>query len=275
MKISILGCGVFGSALFSYFSRKGYEIYKDEILDSNIIFVSVPSSVVCSALLKLKNEIKDQDIIICSKGLNEDGGLISVCLEKNFPNNKILFLYGPTIAEGLKNGDLCGMVLAGKGDKDKLKNIIESDSLKIEISEDVIGVQVGASLKNVMTILMGVVEGADFKENTQAFVFTRCLEEIQNIGIKMGANKETFTGLSCLGDLTLYSRNRYLGTMIGKGEDKDEIIKKMNYTPEGLVTLLHVKKIVDNLKIKTQLIDILYGILFEGKDIKSEINKIK
>lgn len=275
MKISILGCGAFGSALFAHFSRKGYAIYKDEISDSEIIFVSVPSNVVCSLLLKIKDEIKDQDIIICSKGFSDDGHLISVCLENNFPNNKILFLYGPTIAEGLKNGDLCGMVLAGKGDKDKLKKIIESDSLRLELSDDIIGVQIGASLKNVMAILMGVVEGVGYKENTQAFIFTRCLEEIQNIGVEMGAKKETFTGLSCLGDLTLYSRNRYLGSMIGKGEDKDEIIKKMNYTPEGIATLLHIKKIVNDLKIKTQLIDILYGILFERKDIKSEINKIK
>lgn len=276
MKISIIGCGVFGSAIRTHLLKKNHIVYSEEIKDSEIIFVVVPSAAVVPALLKLKDEIKGQKIIICSKGLNSDGRLFSEVLEAEFPQNEILFLYGPTLADELERGDFSAMVLAGKGEsKIDIKKQIESDFLLIELSDDTIGVQIASALKNVITIFVGLMEGAGYKQNARAFIFTRGVQEIQKIGVAMGAHQNTFLGLSCVGDLTLQSRNRNVGIELGQGKKVDEFISKDGFPQEGIETLKIIKIITKKVNIETPLIDTLYSILFEKLSISDGLKKIK
>lgn len=282
MKISILGCGTFGSAIKTHLLKKGHTVIAEEIGNSEIIFVSVPSYAVLPVLIKVKNEIKDQKIIICSKGFDESGKLLSEVLEKEFPNNEILFLYGPTLASEIKNGDFSAMVLAGKGDlsaqagvKEELKKEIESESLYIELSDDIVGVQVGSALKNTITIFNGIIEGAGYGENTKAFVFTKGIQEIQKFGVALGAKPSTFMGLTCLGDLTLNSRNKNLGIELGKGRKIDEFTPEIGAPQEGIATLKSARVIADKNGIEIPFIDALYSIIFEGMSIKEGLNKIK
>ena len=275
MKISILGYGTFGSAIGSYLSKRGHIIYKEEIKDAEVVIMAVPSFVVSEVLLKHKSEITNQKIIICSKGFDKEGELISGTLDKEFFNNKIYFLYGPTLAEGLNNGELSAMVLAGGEGKEELKNEIESDILHIELSDDVIGVQVGEALKNVVAIFVGIIEGAGYGQNTRAFIFTKGIQEIRNFGVVLGANPDTFLGLTCAGDLTMISRNRTLGIEFGKGSSLEEITEKMNYSPEGLTTLKNAIMIAKKYSIEIPFMNILHGILFESAPIADAIKKIK
>lgn len=274
MKISILGMGTFGGAMASHLERKGHKIESEVIFDSDIVLVATPSYAVISALVKEKNNIKNQKIIVCSKGFCENGELLSEGLKKEFTND-IFFLYGPTLASGITNGDLSAMVLAGGEGKEEIKKEIESKNLRIELSDDIIGVQVGAALKNVVTIFVGIAEGAGYNGNTQAFIFTKGLQEIQKIGIALGAKANTFLGLTCVGDLTLHSRNRQLGIELGKGRILEDIVKDMGYTPEGLTALKNAKGIACKLCIEVPFIKDLFSLVFEGKPIKEAIEDIK
>lgn len=274
MKIAILGVGTFGSALKAHLERRGHTILPETVSGSEAIIVSTPSYAVCSALLKEKEYITDQKIIICSKGFASEEKLLSEILQDNF-TNELFFLYGPTLADGLTRGDLCGMVLAGTTDTHKLKNELESENVRIETSNDIIGTQVGAALKNVVTIFVGIAEGAQYGENTQAFIFTKGVQEIQKIGVALGADPNTFLGLTCVGDLTLHSRNRNLGIELGKGRNLDEVIQEMGYTPEGLTALKNAKGISERLHIEVPFIWDLYAVVFEGKPIQKAIEDIR
>jgi len=274
MKISILGYGTFGSAIASRLILNGHTILKNEILGSDIILVSTPSFRVREALMSHKSAIINQKIIICSKGFSDDGNLISKVLENEFPNNSIYFLYGPTLAEGLVKGDFSAMVLAGGEGKEDLKTHIESKNLKIELSDDIIGVQIGAAMKNVVTIFVGIVEGASYGQNTQAYILTKGLQEVQKLGVALGANPNTFVGLTCLGDLTLRSRNRSLGIEIGKGRNVDDVILEVKHTQEGLNTIKNSKKISEKIGIKLPFVDTLYSIIFENLSVDEGIRKI-
>lgn len=279
MKIGILGMGTFGSTLASYFSKLGHQIYPEEVKDTELIFVVVPSHAVFSVLQKEKDNISNQKIIICSKGFSKNSKksdkvmLISESLKEEFKN--IFFLYGPTIADELKEGKLSGMVLVGGKGKEEIKKEIESDKLHIELSEDVVGVQVGASLKNVMTIFLGIIEESGCGQNAKAYAFTKCVEEIKNFGLALGAKEKTFLGLTCIGDLILCSRNRCLGIELARGKRLEEITNEMNYIPQGIANIKDAKEIAKEKGIKTPIIDSLYSILFENVPLNEAIKVLE
>ncbi len=273
MKISILGYGVFGSAMASRLVLNSHTIYKEEIKDSDTILVAVPSYAVSSVLISHKEEITNQKIIICSKGFDKDGDLFSKILGEEFPNNQLYFLYGPTLAEELRNDVFSVMILAGGEGKEELKKEIELDNLKIELSDDIIGVQVGSALKNTVGIFIGIVEGAELGQNTQAFVYSRGLEEIKKIGVFLGANPDTFTGPTCAGDLFVKSRSRVLGREIGKGRKFEEVSKEMTYPKEGISSLKSILKVYDS-KIDLQFFRLINDIIFENLDVKEAIKKL-
>lgn len=274
MKISILGYGVFGSAIASHLVTNGHTIYKNVIRDSDIILVAVPSYAVVGILISHKDEILNQKIIICSKGFDKSGKLFSTLLEKEFPNNEIYFLYGPTLAEELRSGVFSVMVLAGGHGKVELKKEIESKDLYIQLSEDIIGVQVGSALKNTVGIFVGLVEGAGYGENTQGFVYSMGLQKIQKIGVSMGAKPETFLGFTCAGDLFLRSRSRLLGIEIGKGRSFDEVSKEMTYPKEGISSLKNILKMENDIDVDLKFFKLIQQVVFEGMTVEDSIKKL-
>lgn len=277
MKITILGKGAFGTAMGLHLSKKGHEIVFDEAKDSKIIFVCVPSNAVIKALGELGPSMTNQKIVICSKGFAEEGRLLSVALKEKFKGkiqNEIFFLYGPTLADEIRQGMFSGMVLAGGKEKDKIKKEIESENLYIELSGDVVGVEISAALKNVMAIFIGLVEGAGYGQNTRAFIFTKAVEEMKNIGLKLGARSETFLGLSCVGDLFLTSRNRLLGVELGKGRKLEDIIKESNYTPAGVFALKDAQMMLEKYKIEAPIIKSLQRVIYENYPVKDAIKHL-
>lgn len=273
MKISILGYGIFGQAIASRLILNGHLIIKEEILDSQLIIVTVPSYAVVDVLISHQKEITSQRIIICSKGFDKDGQLLSEVLNQQFSSNQIFYLYGPTLAEELQNGVFSIMVLAGGDGKEELKKEIEIENLYIELSDDIIGVQVGSALKNTVGIFIGLIEGAGYGENTQAFIYSKGLQEIQKIGIHLGGQAETFLGLTCVGDLFLRSRSRLLGVEIGKGRTFEEVSKDVTYPMEGIFSLKNILKI-NNPGIDLRFFKLLNSIIFENLEIKEAVKRL-
>ncbi|NVN97401.1 hypothetical protein HXX01_04215 [Candidatus Nomurabacteria bacterium] len=184
-------------------------------------------------------------------------------------------MYGPTLAEELRNGVFSVMVLAGGEGKEYLKKEIELDNLRIQLSEDIVGVQVGAALKNTVGIFVGLVEGAGYGENTQGFIYSKGLQEIQKIGIHLGANPETFLGFSCAGDLFVRSRSRLLGIEIGKGRSFDEVAHEMTYPKEGISSLNNILKMADSLEgVDLEFFRLIHAVVFESMEVSDAVNKL-
>ena len=309
MKVAILGAGSFGVALAVQMSRQGSNVVlweylpehayamqkerishhlpqitlpnqvsissdmKEVLSGSEIVLIAVPSDTVEDTIEKAKLYLADQNIIVCSKGFGSGSRLLSEVISHLIPN-RIFYLYGPTLALEMAKGELSAMVLAGGDGKEKIKEKIESENLIIELSDDIIGLQVGAALKNVVTIFVGIAEGAGLGQNTQAFIFTRGISDIQKIGIALGADSNTFIGLTCVGDLTLHSRNRNLGIELGRGRALAEILSEMDYVPEGVLTLKNAHALRLRLGVDVSTIENLYAIVFENKDIEKAVSDI-
>lgn len=307
MNISILGGGAFGGALAIHLAKKDLSITMWEFFEhiatklenervsdalpgmtlsanihitsdlekavksADVIIVAIPSEKIEETFHKIKPLIIDQKVIICSKGFTSNHKSLTTVVSEILKETEIFYLSGPTIALELAKGSLCGMVLASQHSDVELINTFKSDNLKIEFSTDIIGCELGAALKNVINIIVGITEGLELGENTKAYIFTKGLEEIANIGVAMGAHRDTFYGLTCMGDLTLNSRNRNVGIRIGKGETIEEIQTQMGQTLEGLKALEHAKFLKESFGLHCPIIDALDRIVHTNSSAAKEI----
>jgi glycerol-3-phosphate dehydrogenase (NAD(P)+) len=273
MQISILGYGAYGSAVGAHLENNGHNIIKETVQGSDIVFVTVPSFAVLEVLRKEKENLGNKKIIICSKGFATEGELLSTILEKEF-HNQFYFLYGPSLASELQEKNTCFLLLAGGDGLEEVQDILESSYMHIELSSDIVGAQVGATLKNIANIFLGYCIGSSLAENTKALVFVKAFREIQNIGVALGADRETFVGPACLGDMYLNSRHRKIGIELGKGGDLAEILKTLPYTPEGFINLDNLKKLAEKKNIDIPLFKIVYSLINKKINIKEAIDKV-
>ncbi len=212
-------------------------------LDScEYIFLVTPSQLIRKNLEFLKIlELSKKKIVICSKGIeNETNKLMSEVVNEIYPNVKVIIFSGPNFAIEVANNLPTAYVLSSEHPKvaKKLGILIAGKNFRPYFNKDIIGTQIGGSLKNVIAIACGIVLGKGLGENAKASVMTRGLAEITELGKKMGAKDNTFRGLSGLGDLnlscnSLKSRNMLFGYKLGKGSTKAELIEK-NILSEGV-----------------------------------------
>lgn len=309
MQISILGGGSWGSALAIHLARNGHQVKVwefvveqaqkmqeericpllpqeklsenifisskvEEVLPgSEVVFIVVPSDKVEATLTSAASLMGEQPVVICSKGFGSDLRLLSDIVREKV-KGEIYGLYGPTHAEEVCKGIFSGIVLAGKGKyRLKLRKALRSKALKVELSSDIIGVQVGAALKNILAVFTGVIDGAGLGDNTKAYVMTKGLDEIKQVGIALGAKKDTFYGLAGLGDVivtctSVHSRNHFVGEQVGKGRKLDEVLTEMKMVAEGITMLKSIPLLQEKLKLKLPIMSGLYQIMVEGKGIK-------
>jgi glycerol-3-phosphate dehydrogenase (NAD(P)+) len=315
MQISILGGGSWGTALAIHLARNNHNIKvwefvveqahkmqiericpllpqeklsenifvspkMEEVLPgSEVIFIVVPSDKVESTLSNAVSLIGEQPVVICSKGFASNLRLLSdVAKEK--VKGEIYCLYGPTHAEDICAGVFSGIVLAGTGKyRLKLRKALRSENLKVELSNDMVGVQVGAALKNILAVFTGVIDGAGLGDNTKAYIMTKGLDEIKQVGVALGAKKPTFYGLAGLGDVivtctSVHSRNHYVGEQVGKGRKLDEVLMEMKMVAEGITMLKSIPLLQEKLKLKLPIMSGLYQIMVEGKSAKEILNQL-
>ncbi len=316
MKITILGGGSWGTALAIHLAKKRHEVKVWEFFEEQArkmqhericpllpevklpgnIFVSsdmrealagcelvllvVPSDKVQATMENAKSLLLKQPMVICSKGLGENARLLSDIVKENISGN-VYCLYGPTHAEEVSTGKFSGIVLAGSSspERNKIKKALESASLKVEFSNDIVGVQICSALKNILAVFVGVLDGKGLGDNAKAFVMTKGLEEIKKVGLKLGAREKTFYGLAGIGDIIVtctsrHSRNRYAGEQVGKGRKIEEVINEMKMVAEGINAVKIAVDFKQKLGLKLPLIEGLHEILFKGKNAEDVLGKL-
>ncbi len=238
---------------------------KDVISKSPYIIVALPSEFVVKTLNDFKLELKQKEVIIGSKGLGEGGNLFSDLIDLD----NLSFLYGPSIASEMARGDLTGLVLSGKKPLSEFITLLQRENLRVSYTNDYIGCQLSATMKNVLLIYLGILEGIKVSENTYAYYFVHALEELVVVGEVLGGRRETFYSLSGLGDMMLNSRNKKFGIYFGEGLSVKEIFEKMQYEVEGYRNTKVMYDFIQKHNLECPILRQLYAILFEGLSLDS------
>jgi glycerol-3-phosphate dehydrogenase (NAD(P)+) len=244
--------------------------------DKDVIVVAVPSQAVRETVVKLENVYNPDTIwVSVAKGIeNKTLFRMSQVLHDaaNLPNEKIAILYGPSHAEEVSRKVPTAIVAASASleTAEKIQKLFMTSYFRVYASQDVIGVELGGSLKNIIALAAGICDGANFGDNTKAALITRGLVEINRMGVKLGANPSTFAGLSGLGDLVVtcmsqHSRNRYVGEQIGKGRKLDDILEEMSMVAEGVKTTKSAYDLSIKESIEMPITEQVYKTLFENK----------
>lgn len=246
--------------------------FKEVIDGSDIVLVVTPSKFTRSTVRQFKQYITNQQVIICSKGL-ESGSLktLTEILEEELPNNKIGALSGPSHAEEVSLGIPTAIVVASKYDEllDNIQDSFMNDVMRIYTSHDVMGVELGGALKNIIAFCAGIIAGLNLGDNTFAALATRGLVEITRLGTKMGADKDTFYGLTGLGDLIVtclseHSRNRRAGLLIGQGKTIEETKKEVGMTIESLDNIEVAYQLAKKYNVEMPIVNAVYDVLYNN-----------
>lgn len=235
----------------------------DVMQSSEIIFIAIPSVFIRQTLSSFGSEIKKDILIVnVAKGIEPDTGLTACqVLSSIFPNNRILMLSGPSIANEFARGKPTVVIIAGKNRKDLLSisKIVDCNSFRVRFSMDVIGTELGGILKNIYAIGLGMFDGLGIKSvNFRAAYLTIALEEMILIGTALGGEERTFFYFAGLGDLLATSlsqdsHNRRMGELLAKGLTAEEIKNQMGVLPEGYNTLKNILYISEKLHVNIPL----------------------
>lgn len=327
--ITIIGAGSFGIALGILLANKQnkvniYDIDKNVVDDINInrkndkyikgldipksvtafndldealinvdyILLAVPSHIIRSICRNLKDRIIESiPIISIAKGIEIETGLrLSQVVEEEL-NNPVVILSGPSHAEEVAFRIPTTVVTVSKNMKyaEEVQDLFITQEFRVYTNDDLIGVEIGGAVKNVIALAAGICDGIGYGDNSKAALMTRGMAEIVRIGSRLGGKTETFLGLTGMGDLivtcgSLHSRNRKAGYLIGKGATVDEAIKEVGMIVEGIKACEAFYELKEKMEVEMPIIDTVYKVLFNGlnpntavkqllsRDKKSEMN---
>ncbi len=255
----------------------------DAINNSDIIFFAVPSHAVREISKQIKDKIDSKSVIVClSKGIEQDTHKrLSEILEEELSHNPIVILSGPSHAEEIALRKPTALVSTSKDMKfaELIRDTLSNDVLRIYTNSDIVGVEIGGSMKNVIALAIGIITGMGYGDNSSAAIITRSLQDIVKMGVSLGGKLETFFGLTGIGDLIVtclseHSRNRKCGLLIGKGMKLDEAIKEIGMVVEGINACKIFYEIAKEKNIEVPIIESLYEVLFNNKDLRSIEGKL-
>ena len=225
---------------------------------------------------------KTTQLVTATKGVEKEKfNLMSQVLNEYMVDNPLGILSGPNLAKEIAEKQLSGTVIASK-DVYLKKNVIEilgTDFFRVYENDDPYGVEMGGAIKNIYAIACGIADGLNSGENTVGMIMTRGLGEMSRLAVELGANPQTFLGLSGVGDLITtcaspLSRNHKFGKYIGEGLSVESATDEIGQTVEGLKTLKVVKVLADERNINMPIVDSLYKIIYKGKDLNGSIQNI-
>lgn len=252
-----------------------YEDLGAAVQDKKVVVLVTPSHFLSSMTKQLRPLLAPGTVIVnASKGLEEETLLPASQVIKRELGEKVPLatLSGPTFAKEVARQVPSTIVVASESPETAqiVQDLFSTETLRVFTSNDVTGVEVGGSLKNVIAIAAGICDGLELGYNTRAGLITRGLVEISRIGTAMGARPETFYGLSGLGDLVLtctgdLSRNRTVGIKLGQGNKLADIIKNMQTVAEGIKTVKSAFALKEKLGIRASIIEQTYRVLYEDK----------
>ncbi|MBL7155789.1 MAG: NAD(P)-dependent glycerol-3-phosphate dehydrogenase [Candidatus Omnitrophica bacterium] len=247
-----------------------------------IFVIATPSKYLRGTLGKFKGKIKSEKIVSLTKGieietLKRPSSLISEVLGKK----KVAALSGPSISFEVARNMPATVVAACEDETfaKEVQEIFATPTFRVYTSSDLVGVEFGGALKNIIAIAAGMSDGMGFGINTKAAILTRGIVEMSRLGVKMGARKETFFGLSGLGDLATtcmseHSRNRWLGEEIGKGKKLKEILKETEMVVEGVTTTKSAYDLSKSEGVEMPITEKIYQALYNDKEPKLAVKEL-
>lgn len=255
---------------------------EEAIEGADYIVLSVPSHVIRSMCKMLKGKIpKHIPIISIAKGIEEDSDKrLSVVIEEEL-DNPVVILSGPSHAEEISM-KLPTTIVSTSKDMHfaaKVQDLFMTSYFRIYTNDDIIGVEIGGAVKNVIALAAGAIDGLGYGDNTKAALLTRGMKEITRVGVALGGRLETFYGLTGMGDLivtctSMHSRNRRAGLLIGKGMPVEEALKEVGMVVEGVKACRAFYELKEKIGISMPITDGLYKGLFEGKNPKSIVDEL-
>ena len=236
------------------------------LAEADFVLVAVPSAAVRSVAAQLRGKVPAGAVVVCvSKGF-EPGSLkrMDEVLAEELPDSPIVILSGPSHA--CRDLDMA----------QRVQEALSNDAFRIYVTDDVVGVELGGALKNVIALAAGALDGLGLGDNTKAALMTRGLTEIARLGVACGARTETFGGLSGMGDLivtctSMHSRNRRCGILVGQGVPGAEAVRRVGMTVEGYTNAKNAYEMGRRLGVEMPITNEVYAVLYEGKDIRQAI----
>jgi len=248
---------------------------------SDIIILAVPSQYMREILVKMeKANVNDKAIILsAAKGIeNGTNKRMSEVIKKTLGNVNLAVLSGPSIAYEVAR-EIPTTVVISSTDSEiskKLQDILITDKLRVYTSSDIVGVELGGALKNIVAIAAGIGDGLGLGSNAKAAILTRGLAEISRLGVAMGAKRETFSGLSGMGDLVTtcissHGRNRWFGEELGKGRKTKEILGSTEMVVEGAATAKSAYELAKIKNVDMPITNQVYQVIYKDKDPKRAV----
>ena len=253
------------------------------VKDKDILVLATASSYIRSTAHRLKGLTKPGQIIInVAKGIEDETFMtMTDIIESEIEDADVTVLSGPSHAEevGRCLPTTCVVGAKTKETAQYIQNIFSSPVFRVYISPDILGIELGGALKNVIALAAGIADGLGYGDNTKAALITRGITEISRLGIKMGADKLTLYGLSGIGDLivtcaSMHSRNRRAGILIGQGYSMEDAMKEVNMVVEGVYCTKAAVGLARKYEVNMPIVEGVNKILFEGLSAKEAVNEL-
>ncbi len=318
-KIAFLGAGSFGTALAIHLANKGetisiwdrkinvvdeinnlrsnkkyskdalipssitaYEDIREAVKGCNYVVLSVPSHAIREVCRLIKGAVEENSVIInIAKGIEESSKKrLSQVIEEelNFP---VAVISGPSHAEEVLLEMPTTVVVSSKDMvlAEKVQDLFMSNNFRVYTNDDLIGIEIGGSVKNIIALAAGVCDGIGYGDNAKAALMTRGMKEIMRIGEKLGGRAETFSGLTGMGDLivtctSMHSRNRRAGILIGKGMTLEAAINEVGTVVEGVKACKAFYELKEELQVDMPITHVLYNVLFMSKSPESAVEEL-
>ena len=306
-KVSVIGAGSWGSALAVLLANNGHEVtlwthdpheiemlstkreqveklpgvklpdnimieadLKTALTEEDVVVMAVPSPVVRMVAKQMSPFIKDGQIIVnVAKGIEDvTYKTLSDIIEEEIPNAEVCVLSGPSHAEEVGRG-IPTTVVVGAMNK----------VFRVYTSSDIVGIELGGALKNVIALAAGTVDGLGYGDNTKAALMTRGIAELTRLGEALGGKPETFSGLTGVGDLivtctSVHSRNRKAGYLMGKGMTAEEAMKEVKMVVEGVYSAKAALGLAKKCNVAVPIVEAVNRVLFENADPKEEVSNL-
>ena len=256
---------------------------EEAVSDKEVLVLVVPSNCVRETSEKMKPYVPAGTVIVsASKGIEESTLMtMTDIIDVVVPQSESAVLSGPSHAEEVAKSLPTACVIGAKTEETarRLQKLFMSPVFRVYISSDMLGIELGGALKNVIALAAGIADGMGYGDNAKAALITRGMVEIGRLGIKMGGNLETFSGLTGIGDLivtcaSMHSRNRRAGILLGQGYSMEEALKEVNMVVEGVYSAKSAMKLSRKYHAELPIIEQVNKILFEGKNPKETVAEL-
>ena len=318
-KIGIIGSGTWGTAIAVLLRNNGHEVtlwsaipaeieemaktrthknlpgvtlpegiiytadLEEAMKDKNLLVMAVPSVFVRSTAQKMKPFCKEGQLIVdVAKGIEENTlDTMTQIIKEELPMAETAVLSGPSHAEevGRKLPTTCVIGATTRKTAEYLQSVFMSKVFRVYTSPDILGIELGGSLKNVIALAAGIADGLGYGDNTKAALITRGIAEIARLGVKMGGKLETFTGLTGIGDLivtcaSVHSRNRRAGYLMGQGKTMQEAMDEVQMVVEGVYSAKAARQLAEKYEVSMPIVEQINEVLFENKSAAQAVDEL-